>query len=103
MRSWHGGHGPMIDRMHEDLTPLRRAQELFDRDRPSNEIVDELRVLFGLDTVAAPCGVRSSIHDRARRCDCTTGVRTSLYGAALPAQHLNLLGSPHRNCAVTVV
>jgi hypothetical protein len=39
--------------MHDDLVPVQRAQELLGRRRSSEEIVEELRLMFGLDMTAA--------------------------------------------------
>ena len=39
--------------MHEDLIPVRRAQELFQRERSAGEVIDDLRLVFGLDVDGA--------------------------------------------------
>ena len=46
--------------MQLELAPLRRAQELLERDEPAVEIVNELRRLFGLDFVGATAAVAAA-------------------------------------------
>jgi len=46
--------------MHLELAPLRRAQELLQRDQPATDVVAELRRLFGLDFVGATAAVAAA-------------------------------------------
>jgi hypothetical protein len=46
--------------MQLELAPLRRAQELLERNEPPAEIVNELRRLFGLDFVGATAAVAAA-------------------------------------------
>jgi hypothetical protein len=46
--------------MQLELAPLRRAQELLQRDVPAAKVVDELRLLFGLDFIGATAAVAAA-------------------------------------------
>jgi hypothetical protein len=43
-----------------ELAPLRRAQELLQRDEPAAKVVQELQQLFGLDFIGATAAVAAA-------------------------------------------
>jgi hypothetical protein len=47
--------------MQEELAPLRRAQELLVAGQTTDDIVKQLRALFGLDFVGAMAAVASVV------------------------------------------
>jgi len=46
--------------MQLELAPLRRAQELLQRNERAADVVDELRRLFGLDFIGATAAVAAA-------------------------------------------